>query len=357
MGCICFCLRNADLNKRDVIFIGSPGPSRQIHSPKMNRGGRGYARPRNIGQNIFGIPVGGGLGILLIICCILTFLIAATAAAFAIYNSTVLKEDVRLVGGGSKCDDGNPCTRDLKHAAGGCVHHSENKKHRCENPCFAHDDPDPEDDDDDSGHRCDALGNCVGWKCCGDCKRTRDCPDIEFKYGTVAYADKDCEAKGCVYSAFAPILMETPCHDPFATEICAGFLDREFNKTQCLKITPVCEHPKKGRHGHGGRDEEEEETRAGETTRDGSNDDVSTVAFCLYDFECTEFCPPKILVRGEGAVEEGGETKKTSLERLASASDPMRMELNKRPDAAAGEEVDSKFEAVIESYRSRHKRA
>lgn len=314
----------------------------------MNRGRRpGYARGKPIGQ-IFGGPAfGGGWGILILICCIIGLIIGAAILIFVIINNDWLKKDARLVGGGSKCDDGNPCTRDLKHVAGGCVHHFENNRHRCHNPCFVPEDPDPEDDDDDWGHRCDAKGDCVGSKCCGDCKHSRQCPDIEFKPYTVVYGEKDCVAKGCVYSAFAPILLETPCDKPFATEICTGFLDKEFNKTQCLKVTPVCEHPSK-RHGHGRNGEQEEETR------EGNHDNIATVAFCMYDFRCSMFCPPKIIIRDN----EDGATTKTSdakpgLAKLPWSSKPVPLRLNKLPAPLE----DDSFDAVIESFRERTNRA
>ncbi len=313
------------------------------HDPAMSGYDRprGSARrkPRTIGQGIFGTPAGAGWGFM-IFCCVVLLLITLGTLGTVIYNSTQVKGD--HFKHKSNCDDGNVCTRDLKVEGGACVHHFENRDHRCESACFVHDDPDPEDDDEDSGHRCDAEGNCVGWRCCGDCKFTRQCPDIEFKYGTVAYADKDCQSKGCVYSAFAPVLLETPCNNPFATEICAGFLDKRDNKTDCLKITPVCEHPRQRRYGS--RDGEEEE----ETTRNGGNDDVSTIAFCLYDFECSEFCHPTIVRRGGGEEPIAEEAK--GLERTTSSSEPMKMDLSRAPPDA---EIDDTFDDVIESYRSK----
>ncbi len=172
---------------------------------------------------------------------------------------------------------------------------------------------------------------------------------------------KECIASGCVYSAFAPILLETACDNPFATEMCTGFLEKSFNKTECLKVTPVCEHPPMRRCKHGGRqegeeveeaEEEEEEKNEGPMNRDGGggyDDNVATVAFCMYDFECSQFCPPKIYMRADH--NEMAPSSPSSFSAI-----PMKLNSGGGDYDEVSIDEEDGLEQVIESFRQTKKR-
>ena len=157
------------------------------------------------------------------------------------------------------CDGKQPqCTVGLMHHLGHCITPIPFRKNRtpCRSPCFRsrghgleynvtiEDEPETEENRRRKPHEC-WEGECVGDRCLGDCRSSRDCPNLRFESG---FVEKQCVMSShppgfgmCVYFARIGNPSEPEsCVSETAKRQCLSLISNRERRKDCLFVDAFC---------------------------------------------------------------------------------------------------------------------
>ena len=162
-----------------------------------------------------------------------------------------------------RCDGKNPqCTVGLMHHSGHCITPIPFRKNRtpCRSPCFRRhghgldynvtieDEPETEENRRRKPHEC-WEGECVGDRCLGDCRRNRDCPNLQFSVPNEKVCVMTSRHPGfgmCVYfSRIGNPVEPESCSSDRAERQCWSLIsERDPRREECLVVDAFC--PERG---------------------------------------------------------------------------------------------------------------